>query len=80
VQTGTSISYENLQETAERLAARFYNDYGVRPGDRIAIYSENSSEFVVVVLAAFRIGATIVTVNFQSTTSKRLSIKRNNIT
>ena len=54
-----SISYRALDEAASRLANSLVG-LGVKPGDRVAIVLPNWPEFVVAVLAASELGATIV--------------------
>jgi malonyl-CoA/methylmalonyl-CoA synthetase len=56
------VSYSTLHAGAARVARRF-SDIGVRPGDRVAIYSENRHAFVYAYLAALRLGAIVVPVN-----------------
>ena len=63
VKSGKSVlSYGKTQEQAYALAAALYN-LGVGAGDRIAIDLPNGPEFVVSVLAAANLSATVVPLN-----------------
>lgn len=57
-----SLTYAELDARSRRLAQALQRD-GVIPGDRIAILSENDPEFLVLSLAALRLGATLATPN-----------------
>ncbi|MFC1786247.1 AMP-binding protein, partial [Candidatus Neomarinimicrobiota bacterium] len=41
--------------------------YNVKKGDRIAVYSKNRSEYVLILLACIKLGAIIVPLNFRLT-------------
>ncbi|MGD8700054.1 MAG: class I adenylate-forming enzyme family protein [Gemmatimonadales bacterium] len=58
----TTLSYGRTQDQAYALAAALHN-LGVGAGDRIAIDLPNGTEFVVSVLAAANLGATVVPLN-----------------
>jgi fatty-acyl-CoA synthase len=62
VQQGVRWSYRELLQRADRLAAGFLK-LGVKPGDRIGIWSPNCLEWTLTQFAAARIGAILVTVN-----------------
>ncbi|MGD0144243.1 MAG: AMP-binding protein [Rhizomicrobium sp.] len=62
VQQGVRWSYRELLQRADRLAAGFLK-LGVKPGDRIGIWSPNCVEWTLTQFAAARIGAILVTVN-----------------
>ncbi len=57
-----SLSYADLDQRARRLAAHLHAA-GVRPGDRIAILSENDPDFVVLCIAALHLQAVVATPN-----------------
>ncbi|MFE9095759.1 AMP-binding protein [Streptomyces sp. NPDC007264] len=61
---GGDLTYAQLDEKAARLAA-VLADGGTADGDRIAHLGLNSSSFLVTMLAAFRLGAVFVPVNFR---------------
>jgi malonyl-CoA/methylmalonyl-CoA synthetase len=56
------LTYRQLHDGASRVALKF-EERGIRPGDRVAIYSENRQGFVFAYLAALRMGAIAVPVN-----------------
>ncbi|WP_245331272.1 class I adenylate-forming enzyme family protein [Mesorhizobium sophorae] len=56
VGAGNTISYGMLNERVNRLASALRHD-GVMAGDRVAIVSENRSEYIEIVLACAKIGA-----------------------
>lgn len=53
------LMYRELDETSDRVAAGLLSA-GVRRGDRVVIYLENSVEAVVSIFAALKAGATVV--------------------
>src|SRR4051794_4082193 len=61
---GTGRSYAELDDRVTRLAAGLV-DRGVRRGDRVAVLSFNGLEAVETFLAAARLGAIAVPVNFR---------------
>jgi malonyl-CoA/methylmalonyl-CoA synthetase len=56
------LTHRQLHDGALRVARKF-EERGVRPGDRVAIYSENRQGFVFAFLAALRLGAIAVPIN-----------------
>jgi long-chain acyl-CoA synthetase len=62
VQDGVTWTYSDLAAIAARTADTLA-DYGVRPGDRVMIVSENSLALVAILLAASEIDAWSVIVN-----------------
>lgn len=65
---GKKISYIELEKAVNILSISLIR-IGVRPGDRIGILLSNSIEFVYILFAAARVGATIVPYNISSPTS-----------
>ncbi|WP_063043899.1 acyl-CoA synthetase [Nocardia pseudovaccinii] len=61
---GGDLTYAQLNERAARLAA-VLGDHGVREGDRVAYLGLNSPAFLITMLAAFRLGAIFVPINFR---------------
>jgi fatty-acyl-CoA synthase len=55
-------SYRELHEEVER-AARGLLSIGVKPGDRVGIWSANCAEWVVTQYAAAKVGAILVNIN-----------------
>jgi fatty-acyl-CoA synthase len=60
---GTSISYSELQRSAEALAGHLQHACGVRRGDRVLLYTQNSPQFVIGYYAILRADAVVVPVN-----------------
>lgn len=60
---GTEISYFRLYAEAERLAGFLQKDLGVRKGDRVMLYLQNSPQFVAGYYAVLRAGAVVVPAN-----------------
>ncbi|MFD5259190.1 AMP-binding protein [Streptomyces bobili] len=61
---GGDLTYRELDDKAARLAAALA-DGGTGNGDRVAYLGLNSTAFFVTMLAAFRIGALFVPINFR---------------
>jgi fatty-acyl-CoA synthase len=60
---GTSISYAELQRSAEALAGFLQQVCGVHKGDRVLLYTQNSPQFVIGYYAILRADAVVVPVN-----------------
>ena len=58
-----AISYARLQDESERLAAHLQQRCGVRRGDRVLLYLQNSPQFVIGYYAILRADAAVVPVN-----------------
>jgi acyl-CoA synthetase (AMP-forming)/AMP-acid ligase II len=57
-------TYAQLEERANRLAA-WLTDEGVGVGDHVAIYLENSAEYLEAMLAAYKLRAVPINVNYR---------------
>ena len=57
------LSYARLQDETERLAAHLQQACGVRKGDRVLLYMQNSPQFVIGYYAILRADAVVVPVN-----------------
>lgn len=62
VDSETRLSYRQLAIQVQR-AARSYLSQGIRPGDRVAIWAPNRTEFILALLGAQSIGASVVPLN-----------------
>lgn len=62
-------TYREMHERTARMANVLW-DLGVRPGDNFGLLMQNSADFLEVVLAAARVGATAVLVNRRLTTAE----------
>lgn len=59
---GAVITYREMNEITDRLAAGFYN-LGVRKGDRVGVFIPNTPQFVIAYYALLKIGAVVVATN-----------------
>ena len=59
---GRTLTYQELPDLCDRVAAALH-DIGVRPGDRVSLYSPNRWEWVVAYHAALRAGAVLNPIN-----------------
>jgi len=66
VAPGRTLTYQALDELCERVAGGLH-DIGVRPGDRVSLYSPNRWEWVVAYHAALRAGAVVNPINVMLT-------------
>ena len=57
-------TYREMEENANRLAHHLLAQ-GVGPGDHVGIYAFNSHEFVETILAAYKIRAVPINVNYR---------------
>lgn len=66
VAAGRTLTYQALDDLCDRVAGGLH-DIGVRPGDRVSLYSPNRWEWVVAYHAALRAGAVVNPVNVMLT-------------
>src|SRR5690349_12982622 len=66
---GVSYSYETLLDSSRRLA-RALQDNGVRRGDRVAVYLDNSWPAVVAIYATLLAGGVLTVINPQTKAAK----------
>ena len=57
------ISYAELLAQSQKVAAHLQNQFGVKPGDRVAIWLKNCPEFVAAVFGILHTGAVVVPIN-----------------
>jgi long-chain acyl-CoA synthetase len=57
------ISYAELLAQSQKLAAHLQNNFGVKPGDRVAVWLKNRPEFVTCVFGILQTGAVVVPIN-----------------
>jgi long-chain acyl-CoA synthetase len=60
---GREISYAGLLAQSLNAAARLQNQFGVKPGDRVALWLKNCPEFVPSVFGVLQAGAVVVPIN-----------------
>lgn len=66
----TIVDYREFLDTAERLAGYLQKSCGVRRGDRVALYMQNSPQFMIAYYAVLRADAMVVPVNAMLTTEE----------
>lgn len=59
---GTTVTYSELQEQAEALAG-YLQQAGVKSGDRVLLYMQNSPQYIIGYFAILRANAVVVPVN-----------------
>jgi fatty-acyl-CoA synthase len=60
---GSTLTYPEVERQCERLAGFLQTECGVRRGDRVALYMQNSPQFVIAFYAILRADAAVVPVN-----------------
>jgi len=63
---GRTLTYHELDDLCDRVAGGLH-DIGVRPGDRVSLYSPNRWEWVIAYHAALRAGAVVNPINVMLT-------------
>ncbi|MEU7217568.1 acyl-CoA synthetase [Nocardia iowensis] len=61
---GREVTYAQLEERANKLA-HYLLEHGVKPGDKVGIYSRNTIEAVEAMVAVFKARAVMINVNFR---------------
>ncbi|GAX89442.1 o-succinylbenzoate--CoA ligase [Effusibacillus lacus] len=61
------VTYREMAEEITRIALTLRNSYGVAPGDRVAILSGNSIEYIEILFAIAKLGAMAVPLNIRLT-------------
>ena len=59
----TPLAYADLKEQAERVAGFLEQECGVKRGDRVLLYMQNSPQFIIAYYAILRANAVVVPVN-----------------
>ena len=62
VQDGQAVSYEQFDHQVHQTAA-WLLEHGIEPGDHVAVWLVNRTEWLVLLFALAKIGATLVSVN-----------------
>jgi fatty-acyl-CoA synthase len=60
---GSRLTYAELKRQVDALAGFLQSRYGVRRGDRVLLYAQNSPQFVIAYYAILRADAVVVPVN-----------------
>ena len=70
---GKPYTFGELQKAAECLAGHLL-DLGLKPRDVITFYSTNCLEYIVMLLAVWRVGGTVALLNAMALASKIISV------
>ena len=62
---GRNLTYAEMNDRTSRLASALARDFGVRPGDRVAVLSKNVSNIFEVQFACWKLGAVFVPLNWR---------------
>lgn len=73
---GRVITYQLLNEQADKLAAYFAQQYKIGTGDRVALLVERSAEAITSMLAILKCGAAYVPIDTRSPQARREKILR----
>lgn len=65
VETGRTLTYQEFQNCANRLATLFTNELGIKQGERIAILAENALEHFILMFVAQKTGVIVVPLNYR---------------
>jgi fatty-acyl-CoA synthase len=65
--TGLEWSYSDFNNRANKLSQYLVNDLSLKKGDRIAVYSKNRAEFILLFVACVKTGLILVPLNFRLT-------------
>lgn len=67
---GNTISYQALYIEVEAFAGYLEHHLGVQKGDRVALYLQNSPQYVIAYYAILRLGAMVVPINPMNVTNE----------
>ncbi len=67
---GTTRTFRELDQTSSGLAASLIDQYGVQPGDRVAILDKNSDRYLELLFAINKAGAVAVPLNWRLTSGE----------
>jgi fatty-acyl-CoA synthase len=71
---GEALSYRALHDRIEQAARAMKAEFGVSPGDRVAILSLNRPDYLVLLYACARLGAMLVPLNWRLAFAEQLFI------
>ena len=64
---GLEWNYSDFNNRANKLANHFLNELKLKKGERIAVYSKNRAEFILLFVACVKTGLILVPLNFRLT-------------
>ncbi len=60
---GAKISYKEMNDTVDCLAAGLAKEVGIKKGDRVGVFMPNTPQFVMAYFAVLKLGAVVVAIN-----------------
>ncbi|MDZ7264896.1 MAG: long-chain fatty acid--CoA ligase [candidate division KSB1 bacterium] len=66
-ETSRSLTYNQLNNLANRFATKMVKEFGLKKGDRVAILAENCLEFFILFFTAQKTGIILVPLNYRLT-------------
>ena len=70
VDTGTAYTYRELNDLSVQLENHLRIEYSIEKGDRIAVLASHSPEYLILFIAAQRLGAILVPLNYRASVSE----------
>ena len=64
-ETGRTLTFDALNRVGNRLSYRLTKEYGIKKGDRVAVLAENCLEYLVLFVAAQKMGCILVPINYR---------------
>ncbi len=64
-QNGTRYTYRQLNEQANRLASYLQRSHELKAGDRLAVVSKNSVEYLILFFACAKLGIVMIPLNYR---------------
>lgn len=72
VDSGHAYTYKELNEFSLQVECYLKNEYSIKKGDRVAVLAAHSPEYLILFIAAQRLGAILVPLNYRSSISELL--------
>lgn len=63
--TGRQFTYAELNDRATRVATYLRDEWGIQPGERVAILAKNSAQYFEFQFACFKLGAVMLPLNWR---------------
>jgi acyl-CoA synthetase (AMP-forming)/AMP-acid ligase II len=76
IESGQAVTYRQLGDRVRHIASGLAYQWGVQPGDIVALLSPNSVEFVISYLAIVQLGATVQPIDERLTPEEMAAILR----
>src|ERR1035437_2836476 len=72
--SGRDVSYAQLNDRANRCAEFLRDQWGLKPGDRVAVLAHNSAEYVELLYGCGKVGLILVCLNWRLSVDELRSI------